>query len=117
MPPEKQDLALLLDMLDSAQALMQMVAGMSYEAYCGDRKTRRAVEREIEIIGEAARGVSDACRATMPEIPWKKIVAQRHILAHEYGEVQEELVWRVAVQHIPDLVRQLTLVIPPSAQP
>ncbi len=36
-----------------------------------------------------------------------KIVAQRHVLAHEYGEIQEELIWRVAVQHLPELIRQL----------
>ncbi len=107
MPPEKKDLALLLDMLDSARAVIDMTGQMSFLEFCQDRRTRRAVEREIEIIGEAARRVSDPCRNLLPEIPWGKIVAQRHVLAHEYGEIQEELIWRVAVQHLPELIRQL----------
>jgi len=70
MPPEKKDLALLLDMLDSARAVIGMTWQMSFSEFCQDRRTRRAVEREIEIIGEAARRVSDPCRNLLPEIQW-----------------------------------------------
>jgi uncharacterized protein with HEPN domain len=55
-----------------------------------DRKTQLALERAIEIIGEAARRVSDSFKADHTEIPWRSIVAQRHVLAHEYGEIRQE---------------------------
>jgi uncharacterized protein with HEPN domain len=73
------------------------------------------VERQIEIIGEAARKVSDPFKAAHPEIPWRKIIAQRHVLAHEYGDVDPRLVWRVASVHIPALHAQLRELLPPRS--
>ena len=46
------------------------------------------------------------------DIPWKAIVAQRNIIAHEYGEILVERVWRVAVERIPELVEKLKPLIP-----
>jgi uncharacterized protein with HEPN domain len=47
-----------------------------------------AVERALGIIGEAARKVSDKTKAEQPAIPWKSIIAQRNVLALEYGEIK-----------------------------
>jgi uncharacterized protein with HEPN domain len=44
---------------------------------------RSAVERQVEIIGEAARRVSDSFRQQHSEIPWSTIMGQRHVLAHD----------------------------------
>jgi len=112
MQPETGDAALLLDMLDSARSICGMVKGMSLVDYAADRRTRRAVERELEIIGEAARRVSTGFQSRHPEIPWRKIVGQRHKLAHEYGEIQDEIVWRVATIHVPELVALLAPLVP-----
>ena len=56
---------------------------------------RGAVERHLEIIGEAANRVSPDFQANHPEIPWRRIIAQRHVIAHEYGEIKHELIWKV----------------------
>ena len=118
MRPELHDQALLLDMLDSAKAVVEMASGLTEAGYAADRRTRRAVEREIEIIGEAARKVSQAFQDAHPQVPWRKIMAQRHKLAHEYAEIQDEIVWRVATVHIPELIAQLEpLIIPFPTQP
>jgi uncharacterized protein with HEPN domain len=114
MPPETADLALLLDMLDSARAVREMVAGMHFQAYASDRRTRRAVEREVEIIGEAARKVSEPFRNAHSDVPWRKIMGQRHRLAHEYGEIEDEILWRVATMHVPELIAMLEPLIPPD---
>ncbi|MCY2924353.1 MAG: DUF86 domain-containing protein [Planctomycetota bacterium] len=111
-----EDNALLLDMLDSARAVVDMISGMRYEGYAADRRTRRAVEREVEIIGEAARKVSQPFQDLHPEIPWRKIMGQRHMLAHEYGEIQDEVLWRVATFHIPELIAQLEPLAPPLSE-
>ena len=112
MQPEIRDQALLLDMLDSARAVVLMVSGITSTHYSEDRRTRRAVEREVEIIGEAAGKVSKSFREAHPEIPWRKIIGQRHILAHEYGEIEDEIIWRVATVHIPELIALLEPVVP-----
>jgi len=113
MRNESSDIALLYDMLDSARSVQNMIKGMNLEKYKDDRRTRRAVEREIEIIGEAARKVTRLFMDKHPEIPWRKIIGQRHKLAHEYGEIQDEILYKVATIHIPELICLLEPLIPP----
>lgn len=86
MPRNISNDACIWDMMEAAQGIMQMVEGMTCHQYQQDRRTRRAVEREIEILGEAARGISRDFQQVHPQVPWRKIIAQRHKLAHEYGE-------------------------------
>ena len=92
MQPEAKDAAYLWDMLDAARAIQQFVGSRSFEHYQAVRMLRGAVERHIEIIGEAANRVSRACRSAHPEIPWQRIIAQRKVLAHEYGEIDDALI-------------------------
>lgn len=113
MDPEAKDAAYLWDMLDAARAVQTFVLSRSFEEYKSDRMLRGAVERHIEIIGEAANRVSRGFRAAHPEVPWQRIIAQRNVLAHEYGEVDDLLVWRVATVRIPELTKQLELIVPP----
>ncbi len=112
MRPETRDAAYLWDMLDAAQAVRDFVANRTYENYLEDRMLRGAVERHLEIIGEAANKVSSSFHKTHPEIPWRQIIAQRHVLIHDYGEVQHDLVWKVATVHIPTLIEALKAMLP-----
>jgi uncharacterized protein with HEPN domain len=66
----------------------------------------------VEIIGEAARRVSQEFKQQHPEIPWARIVAQRNVLAHEYGEVDPTRMWRLVVEHLPELIEQLEPLVP-----
>ena len=116
MPPDKQDAAFLWDMLDAARTIVQFTAGLQYADYVADRKTQLAVEREVEIIGEAARKVSQGFQLAHAEIPWKKIIAQRHVLAHEYGEIRQDIMWVVVTVHVPELIRALERLIPPPPE-
>ena len=84
---------------------------MSYESFCSDKKLRYVVERRIEVIGEAARHVSQSFQESHPEIPWKRIVGLRNILAHEYGEILVERIWRVALENVPELYLELDRLI------
>jgi uncharacterized protein with HEPN domain len=88
------------------------VAGKSLDQYEADVLLRSAVERQIEIIGEAARHVSKEFQNDHPEIAWRPVMAQRHVLAHDYGEVRHDLVWRVATVHIPELIVLLDSLVP-----
>jgi len=68
----------------------------------------------LEIVGEAAGKVSIKFRKAHPEIPWTQIVGQRNVLIHEYGEIDDSLVWEVARTHIPDLIIKLEPLVPPA---
>jgi uncharacterized protein with HEPN domain len=107
MRPETPDLGYLWDMRSAALLVRSFVTKITYEQYAGDPLVRSAVERQVEIIGEAARRVSDEFRAAHPEIAWSGIVAQRHVLAHEYGDIDDQLIWRVATVRIPELIALL----------
>jgi uncharacterized protein with HEPN domain len=112
MQPEDRDKAYLWDMLDAARAIQEFVREQTLETYLSNRMMRGAVERYIEIIGEAARRVSEDTRQAHPEIPWRAIVGQRNVLAHEYDEVLDEAIWAIATRRIPELIAILEPILP-----
>jgi len=99
-------------MLTYAREIADTLSGVSFTQYMADKNLRLATERRIEIIGEAARNVSDVFQTAHPEIPWQKIVAQRHVLAHEYGDIRQDMIHRVVTVHIPDLITKLIPLVP-----
>ena len=101
------------DMIETATAVSEFTAGVPPDDYLVDRKLQMAVERAVEIIGEAARRVSDSFKADHTEIPWRQIVAQRHVIAHEYGDIKQERLWLVATRDVPLLLKQLEPLLPP----
>jgi uncharacterized protein with HEPN domain len=112
MPRERAPEASLADMLDAAESALGHVAGKTRQDYEDQKLLRDAVERRIEIIGEAARRLAPQYRAAHPEIPWRIIMATRHILAHDYDEVDNDIVWRILTDHLPPLIIQLRQLLP-----
>ena len=112
MPPEKNNSAYLWDMLEAVKLIIQFTEGISQEKYLLDRKLQLAVERALEIMGEAARHVTADFQTSHREIPWKKVIGQGNILAHEYGEIRQERIWAVITSHIPALKKNLEPLIP-----
>lgn len=112
MRPDNADLGYLWDMRKYAREVQQLVQGIEYEGFVEDWRLRRAVERCIEVVGEAAGRVSAEFRASHPEIAWRPITAQRHVLAHEYGEIRDDAIWRVATIRIPELLELLVGILP-----
>jgi uncharacterized protein with HEPN domain len=118
MPHEKTDLKYIWDMLDAARTLIEITRSKSLSDYESDKIIRLSVERSIEIIGEAARRVSEPFQLAHPAIAWRAIIATRHVIAHEYGDLKHDKIWRIAVSHVPGLVALLAPIIeanPPGA--
>jgi uncharacterized protein with HEPN domain len=111
---ERGDASYLADMLSFAREVLTFTEGRSRADYENDTVLRRAVERATELIGEAATNISDSMRAAHPEIPWSKIVGQRNVLIHDYGDVDDELVWNLVELEIPKLVSILERLVPPE---
>src|ERR1051325_424001 len=104
MRPDERDPGYVWDMLDAARSIRDFTQGVTQDEYLRDRKLQLAVERALEIIGEAARLVSAEFKNRHPEIPWQQIVAQRNVIAHDYGEIKQDRIWKVASDRIPDLI-------------
>lgn len=83
------------DRLESVKKIRDYTIGMEYDAFIKDPKTQDAVVRNLEIIGEAAGRLPEKIRTATPEIEWRKIVALRNILAHEYFGVSLPVVWDI----------------------
>jgi uncharacterized protein with HEPN domain len=111
MPHNDRDASFIYDMLDSARSVQAMIKPVIFSDFVQDRKLYRAVEREIEIIGEAANRVSGELKAAHPDVPWTKIIGTRHRLAHEYDEIQLAIIYRIATVHIGELVPQLERIL------
>jgi uncharacterized protein with HEPN domain len=112
MPRDKGELAHLHDMRAATEAVLRYLAAKTRDDYDRDDLLQAAVERRLEIIGEAARCVSQAFQDAHPQIAWRKIMATRHIIAHDYDEVNHDIVWQIVTVHLPILLEQLRPLIP-----
>ncbi len=119
MRPETKDLSRLWDILNGARNVVEYTTGQTFDQFLADGKTRHAVERNLEIIGEAARCVSETTRERLPEVPWKSMIGLRNVLVHEYGEIRYEILWLIMQEKLRPLILMLEALDidnPPSAK-
>jgi uncharacterized protein with HEPN domain len=107
MRPDERDAAYLWDMLNAAREAHMAVEKLTPGAFLEDWLRRRALERTLEVLGEAARKVSEDFRATHPDIDWRGLIGQRNVLAHEYGRINHRLLFETANRRLPPLIRRL----------
>ena len=109
---DERDISHLWDIVEAAREAAAFVSGMRFHEYERDRMVQAAVERKLEIMGEAAKRVSEDFRNAHDEIPWRGMIGQRNVLAHEYGEVKQERLWIVVTDRLPDLLRLVSPLVP-----
>ena len=95
------------DILAAADELALIVQKGRRE-FDADAILRRAAERLLEIIGEAANLLSPETIDRFPAVPWKDITRLRIVLAHHYHRVDPDQVWIIASANVPELVANLT---------
>lgn len=108
---ERTDLQFIEDILESAEAALSFVDGFDFNGFAMDRKTKSAVVRELEIIGEAASRISVDKINAYPEVPWRLLKDFRNVLSHEYFGVNFEIVWDILQNKLPSLKNQITEII------
>lgn len=84
------------------------------ETFFTDPKTQDAVVRNIEIIGEAVKGVSEATRRAHPEVPWGKIAGTRDRVIHGYFNVDLEIIWEIVEKELQGLRQRISALLPES---
>lgn len=94
-------------MLEAADDAARFIAGRVRADLASDRMLLYALIRCIEIIGEAARQVSDDTRELATDIPWRAIAGMRNRLIHAYFDVDADLVWTTVVAELPGLALRL----------
>ena len=101
----------LHDMRDSMLAIDSYLIGIDREKFATDRKTYAATLRELEIIGQAAGKLPEPLKSRYPAVNWRIIKDFRNVLAHEYFAVNLDLVWDIVCRKLPELRRQVELII------
>jgi uncharacterized protein with HEPN domain len=104
----------LVDILESAKIALDYVFDKSWDEFCEDMQVQDAVVRRIEIIGEAARRISQETRDKNPQIPWREMTSMRNLVIHEYDVVDINQVWDTVQNKLPSLIEELSKIVPPE---
>ena len=103
--PQRDPGVYLEDIEYYADAAVRFIAHYSLEQYLADEKTRAAVERVLEVCGEAMNGLHKVAPGVAEKIPHARdIIGFRNILAHGYAEIDHNKVYDIAVRHAPALL-------------
>lgn len=105
--PKQDDATRLRHILDAARKAVALVEGKGRSALDHDETLGLAVVRLLEILGEAARGVSDDFKARHPQIAWQEMIGARNHLIHGYYEVDYDIVWQIIENDLPPLIDEL----------
>lgn len=107
-----RDEALFLDILLAAKDALAYVENLDWDSFRMSKLHQDAVVRTLEVIGEAARMVSESSMEKHPEIPWHELIGMRNRLIHEYFRMDLEQVWSTVQDDLPKLVTSLEKIVP-----
>lgn len=102
----RDDRKRLVHMLESIERV-ERYAARGEQAFRRDELIQTWMVRNIQVIGEAARALSQGLRDDHPNIPWSSVIGMRHVLVHDYFEVDLDIVWRVIERDVPTLKRNI----------
>ena len=106
---EAKDKGYIWDIVAACEDILQFIDTKTLTTFEEDKMCRFAVERQLLVIGEASKKLSDRFKMEYSDIPWQQIVGLRNILAHDYGDILTERIWLVAVDEISILYNKLKL--------
>lgn len=99
----RTDREFLLDILEACKRIKEYVSSLNYDDFLKNYEKQDAVIRNIEVIGEAVKKISQSLKDKYKDIEWKDIAGMRDKLIHFYFGVKLEIVWIVAIKEIPEL--------------
>jgi len=101
----------LRDLLDAVEKVKYFIKDLDFKNFKKDDKTKFAVIRALEIIGEATKHIPEEVRIKYPEVPWREMAGMRDVLAHDYFGIDEETVWLTAKEKTPQLIQSIKKIL------
>lgn len=108
---KRSNILLLKDIFDSINAIEEFLSGYTEEDFYRDRRTKDAVVRNLEIIGEASKQITEEYKAQHPGIEWREAADLRNKIIHEYFGVDYVLLWEIIHLNIPSLKQKIQILI------
>lgn len=100
----------LRDILDAIDAIHRHTWN-DQDLFNRDEVLRWFFRAQVQIVGEAIYKLTESFRNAHPEVPWRAIIGMRHILVHDYFDVEWEILWRVLQTRIPPLKEQIEAIL------
>ena len=107
MPLNEDDLSFLIDIVDCIMDINEFTNGIQFYEFERDKMRKLAVERQLEVMGQAANKITKETQNSLKNIPWMNIIGLRNKLAHDYGEILARRIWTIAKNSIQDLLNEL----------
>jgi len=107
----QRDQVYLLDILESAKLALIYAGDKDREDFFKDIQSQDSVIRRLEIIGEAARRISEETKAACPDLPWSDMIGMRNIMIHEYDNVDLSMVLETVKKDLPQLVEGIEKIL------
>jgi uncharacterized protein with HEPN domain len=104
----------VLHIVLAARKIIRVTAGMTESDFVRDDVVQDSVIRQISMIGEAARNISEGFREIHDAVPWHEMIGMRHRLIHDYTRIDLGKVWETVQNNIPEIIRLLEPLVPPE---
>lgn len=111
MKPELGDKERLEHVLEAIRNIESFLHEMNFTDFSGSVLHRSAVERQLEIIGEATVNLSETLKLSYPEVDWRPIKRFRNVIVHEYFGVSVQILWGVIQKELPVLESQISQIL------
>ncbi len=108
---KRADIDLLSDSKEAILRINIYIENLSCEGFLEDIKTQDAVVRNLEIIGEATKNISEELKDKYPQIRWKDLAGLRDKLIHHYFGVNLDIVWNIVKEELPEIILQLDKIL------
>lgn len=107
MSHKSRDPQFIEDILEAANRIREYKKGISYEKFLEETMIQDSVIRNLEVIGEATKNLSDKTRKDNPQTPWRNMSQLRDRLIHHYFGVNLEIVWEIINRELPEAIEDI----------
>jgi uncharacterized protein with HEPN domain len=101
---------------DECEFILNHTKGVDFDSFLANKVLTKAIERCLEIIGEASTKIDNEFKTKYPEIEWRKISVTRNIIIHHYSGIDYDIVWEIIKNDIPELEFQIKNIIKENEQ-
>ena len=108
---KRGDREFLLDMLLACEKILNYTKNLSYEEFRKNDMVVDAVVRNIEVLGEASKNISQNLKQKYPEVEWRDISRTRDKIIHFYFGVDLDIIWNIITVDIPSLMKKLKVIV------